>query len=623
MKWRYLVIGIVLVIILISLSLVEFFIVNSIYWSFLISVGVLLNFAHILTHKFNWELDTKKVLSIYFTLSTALMVIEFIITGSFLWTFSFTVMSLFFVGHYLTSGFNLVFKQFHVREIYRGLISFYLAFVYFYILLYIFLQTINQTIIFIEFSFIFYISIVFMILLTINSLIRIVAVAFHRRRYDIFPINRIEYAALYYLGKVDDNRLNFLELKEQINGIFNIFIESVYFDDKTAKSSIYYLCALGFADIKDNDVCLNELGKQQGKQWNETLDNQLRKFNKILNSNSVLIRSFSGLIILSLLKILIGFFNSESLFAEGFENLLDCIAVILIVIGIKVKKEKLVNIIIISLMAFTGGSILLNSILSLFYTPEPISNVIYIVIIALVSIFLNTYLRILKNFVGKKNRNSSLIASAIDSKVNIILSISIIIGALLSNLGTSLGITFFHYFDPIIAIFVCFLIFKEVIEISRDLITSKEEEIEFEKFQMKYERNFKEYITKWILSVYNDNLNLEFTPEHLSEYFQKSLKQGEEVYTEFAYFGLYIFKEKGIVSVINDLLNDKSLSLSEKGFLNLTKRGRYFYEHLYSRELLKDLKDPFDFFFEQQISFDSIKLRKLEILENLHLIDSK
>ena len=84
MKWRYLVIGIVLVIILISLSLVEFFIVNSIYWSFLISVGVLLNFAHILTHKFNWELDTKKVLSIYFTLSTALMVIEFIITGTFL-----------------------------------------------------------------------------------------------------------------------------------------------------------------------------------------------------------------------------------------------------------------------------------------------------------------------------------------------------------------------------------------------------------------------------------------------------------------------------------------------------------------------------------------------------------
>ena len=192
MKWRYFLIGIGLVIILISLFFIEFFIINSIYWSFLITIGVLLNFAHFLTHKLNWELDTKKVLSFYFTFSTALMVIEFIITGGFLWSFSFTVMSLFFVGHYLTSGFNILFKQFHMKEIYRSLISFYLTFVYFYIILYIFLQTINQTILLIEFGFIFYISLISMILLTINPLIRIVAVAFHRRKYNIFPINRIE-----------------------------------------------------------------------------------------------------------------------------------------------------------------------------------------------------------------------------------------------------------------------------------------------------------------------------------------------------------------------------------------------------------------------------------------------
>lgn len=623
MKWSYFLIGLGLAIILTILILVEFFLFKTLYWSFLVSIGVILNFAHILTHKFNWELDTKKVLSLYFILSTTLILLELAITGSFLWSFSLTVMSLFFVGHYLTSAFNIFFKQFHVKEIYRGLVSFYLAFIYFYILLYIFLQTINQTFLLIEFSFIFYISFICMILLTINSLIRIIAVAFHRRKYEVFPINRIEYAALYYLRKADKNSLKFVELKEKIKGIFNIFTENVYFDEEIAKSSIYYLCALRFAEMKNDEVYLTDLGKHQGKLWNEILNNQMKDFNKILNRNSVLIRSFIGLCILSLIKIIVGFFNSESLYAEGFENLLDCIAVFLIMIGIKFKKEKLVNIVIISLMAFTGGSIFLNSIQSLFFGPEPISNAIYIVIIAILSIFLNTYLRTLKNFVGKKNRNTSLIASAIDSKVNIILSISIIIGALLSNLGTSLGLPFFHYFDPIIAIFVCFLIFKEVFEIFRDLITSKEEDIEFEEFQMKYERNFREYITKWILSVYNDNGNLEFTPEQLSEYFQTSLKKGEEIYSEFAYFGLFLFKEKGIASVIKDLLNENFLSLYNERFLKLTNKGIYFYENLYSKELLKDLKDPFDFFFEQQISFDSIKMRKLEIIENLQLIDNK
>ncbi len=622
MKWRYVLIGIGLVIVLISLFFIEFFIFHSIFWSFLISAAAMLNYAHILTHKLNWELDPKKVIALYFILSSALIATEFLLTGNVIWSFSLTVMSLFFIGHYLSIGFNILFKQFHIKEVYRGLISFYLVFVYFYIIMFIFLQSINQTSILIEFTFIFYISLIAMILFTINSLIRIVAVSFHRRKYDIFPINRIEYAALYFLRRAENNHLTFSELKKQLKGIFNIFTENIYFDDKTAKSSIYYLCALGFADINGDEVYLNDLGKQQGEVWNETLNSQMKNFNKILTRKTVLIRSFLGLFFLSLLKIFIGFFNSESLFAEGFENLLDCIAVILIVIGIRFKQEKVVNIVIISLMTFTGGSIMLNSVQSLFYGPEPISNVIYIVIIAIISIFLNTYLRILKNFVGKKNRNSSLIASAIDSKVNIILSISIIIGALLSNLGTALGMPLFHYCDPIIALFVCALIFKEVIEILRDLIASKEEEIEYEKFQMKYEKNFMEYITKWIFTVYNDNINLKFTPIQLSEYFLKSLKKGEEVYTEFASFGLYLFKEKGVISVINDLLHENFLSLSKEGLITLTKKGEYFYDHLYSKELLKDLKDPFDFFFEEQISFDSIESRKLEILENFQIIKS-
>ena len=87
------------------------------------------------------------------------------------------------------------------------------------------------------------------------------------------------------------------------------------------------------------------------------------------------------------------------------------------------------------------------------------------------------------------------------------------------------------------------------------------------------------------------------------------------MYTDFAFFGLYLFKEKGIILVINELLNQEYLTLSKKGILYLTEKGKFFYKHLYSKEILNDLKDPFDFFFEQQLGFDSIKLRKLEILE--------
>jgi hypothetical protein len=309
MKWSYFFIGIGLGIILTSIYIIEFLFFNSVFFSFLITFAVILNFAHILTHIFNWELDTKKVLSIYFILSITFIIIEMFLTGTFLWSFSLTVMSLFFVGHYLTKGFNTLFKQFHIREVYRGLLSFYLAFMYFFILSIIFFQTLNETTLFIEFSYIFYISLICMILLTINSLIRIVAVVSHRRKHDIFPINRIEYAALHYLNKEEKKKLDFIELKNKINGIFNIFTKNVYFNENTAKSSIYYLCALGYADIEDNFVCLNEFGEKQGEIWNETLKSQMTNFTRILNRKSVLIRSFLGLFILSVIKIIIGFFN--------------------------------------------------------------------------------------------------------------------------------------------------------------------------------------------------------------------------------------------------------------------------------------------------------------------------
>ncbi len=615
MKWQYILIIIGFVVGSIILFLIEFMIHNTIYWSFLIIIAGVLNFAHYLTHKYNWELDSRKVVPTYFILTTSLITIEFLLTGSFLWSFTLTCMSLFFVGHYLTHAFNIFFKQFHMKGLYRGLISFYLSFVYFFILMYIFIQTTDHAFVVDEFIYLFYMSLIAMILLTVNPLIRIIAVAFHRRKYELFPINRVEYAAIYHLKNKESNRMKFLKLKEKIRGMFNVFIPNVYFDDQTAKSSIYYLCALGFADIENDFVSLNERGQNQEQIWTDALNVQLNKYKKILNSNSVLIRSFLGLFSLSLLKIFIGLFNSESLFAEGFENFLDCIAVILIGIGIRFKKEKLVNIILISLMGFTGSSILINSIQSLIIGSEPVSNIIFIILIAIISIFLNTYLRILKNFIGKKNRNSSLITSAIDSKVNIIISISIIIGALLSSFGTAIEIPFFHYFDSIIAIFVCFLIFKEVIEIFFQLVASHDEEIEYEKFQMKYEDNFREFITKWILSVYFDNLDLKFTPKQLDDYYQKSLGKGKEVYTEFAFFGLYLFKEKGIMSVIKELIEEELLSQLNEDPIKITEKGEYLYRNFYSKVLLEDLKDPFDFFFDIQISFDDIKSRKREILD--------
>jgi len=566
-----------------------------------------------------WELNYKKVLLSYFLISLILSVIEIILTNFIQCSFIATYIGAFFIGPYLRIAINEFFKQFHIRKVLRNLLTPWIIFgiIYLYVQVYFFYYYLKYGV-YIGFgpiaSFILLLGIITLTLLSINHFIRIIVVAFHRRKSDLFPISRIEYAALIYLNQ--NNNMKFTELQNHIKGIINIFTPEVYFNNEVAASSIYHLCGIRLADInEDSIVSLNEKGKEQIKIWEKTLEKQIKRYTKLLNSKGVLIRSFIALLILSLLKISIGIFSSESLRAEGIENLLDCLAILLIGVGIRFNKEKLVNIILIILMTFAGGTILYESIISLIVGPEYIELPQIIIFIAIISIFLNTYLRALKNFVGKKNRNSTLVASAIDSRVNIVISIGIILGVILSEFGRSQGITLLYYFDPIIAIAVSCFIFMEVIEIFIEFITGKEEDIEFEKFQMSYEKNFKEYINKWILLIYSDNPEQRFTLKELNEQFQNSLKKSEEIYTNFSHFGLYIFKEHGIDSVVKDLIDKGLLSEEKDKFVELTEKGIYMYKNFYAKSLMEDIKDPFDLFFEQNYDFDSLRHRKLEILE--------
>jgi Co/Zn/Cd efflux system component len=536
--------------------------------------------------------------------------------GEIFWGFWISWLGSFIIARYVLKALDELFNQFHITNKVRNLINPWIfaiiAFIYFSLITFTgyYIRTGRSSAIV---SYVLLLIIIFLIIASINPAIRIFAVAFHRRKTDVFPINRVEYATMHYLNTTD---YSFIDLKKKLRNVFNIFTPNLYFDEETSKSAIYNLCGLRFADIKEDFVSLNQDGKEQFLAWEERLQKQNEGFRRILNSQGILVRSFIFLLFLSLLKILFGFFNAESLLADGLENFLDVIAVVLIGLGIKYNKEKIANIIIAGLMSFTAFTLLFDSLL-LLSNPEPISNSIIIIVISIISIFLNTYLRALKNFVGKKNRNSSLVASAIDSKINIYISLGVIIGAFCSDLGTTFNIPELYYLDGLIAIFITFFIAKQVFEIITEFVSGKEEEIDFESFQMRYEQTFEEYIIKWVLSVLHKGEDGEFSPDQLNQHFQDSLIKGEEIYSEFAHFGLYLFREKGTVFVINKLLDQKILILSKEKTLALTEKGKYLYQNFYSKQLLEDILDPFDFFFEYDYDIDSLFRRKRELLKNL------
>ena len=127
---------------------------------------------------------------------------------------------------------------------------------------------------------------------------------------------------------------------------------------------------------------------------------------------------------------------------------------------------------------------------------------------------------------------------------------------------------------------------------------------------MRYEQSFEEYIAKWILSILYKGEDGDFTPEKLNQHFQDSLKKGEEIYSDFAHFGLYLFQEKGIFFVIDKLVDQEIISLSEEEKLIITEIGKYLYKEFYSKQLLEDIVDPFDFFFEYDNDIQNLFRRK-------------
>jgi len=214
-----------------------------------------------------WELNNKKVIISYLIILSTSAIIEIVFTNSFSYTFMISYLSLFFIAPYIRRALNEFFKNFHIKKVFRNLITSWLIFgiIYLYVHLFFISDFLVRGTEYLGFNplsnFLFLLILVILILSSINPLIRIIAVAYHRRKSNLYPINRIEYASLFWLTRNDENTIPFMELKEKIKGTFNIFIPSVFFDEEIATASIYLLCGLRLADITNGNVKINYEGK--------------------------------------------------------------------------------------------------------------------------------------------------------------------------------------------------------------------------------------------------------------------------------------------------------------------------------------------------------------------------
>ena len=168
-----------------------------------------------------------------------------------------------------------------------------------------------------------------------------------------------------FLSLIYDGVHNILDLKQKMKKFFISTMRQNYISFNNVEEYIEIALSKDFIIKKaNNDVELTKKGKIYVESCYIAIQHESFWMKKLLSEKVVLALTAVFLIILSLLKILVGFqLNSQGMINDGFENFTDLIKVaIIFIIGINLKKDRLASIIIISMMLFTGVSLIISSI---------------------------------------------------------------------------------------------------------------------------------------------------------------------------------------------------------------------------------------------------------------------
>jgi hypothetical protein len=259
--------------------------------------------------------------------------------------------------------------------------------------------------------------------------------------------------------------------------------------------------------------------------------------------------------------------GSQAMLTEGFENFTDLIKIGIVgLIGIQLKKDKIASIIIICLMMFTGVNLIWSGVDALIFL-SPIVPTVEAYIIGIVSIALNAGLAFLKSMVGRTSGNLSLLSDSKDSLLNIRISVGVLI-------GLTFALFQIYFIDSIIGIIIAIFVFKEGIEILREIL-AKDKEFDITSIKVFADSIYDNRLTAYILgSIRRENLTI----DQLVDNFEEGLSLGRQYYEGFADFFYTNLGAKIALRYIAELINGEYIEVI-KDELFLTKKGlKAFYQ---------------------------------------------
>ncbi len=364
------------------------------------------------------------------------------------------------------------------------------------------------------------------------------------------------------------------EIKKVMSSFFISSTKQLVVEDEDIKEFIEHAKKQKLIEIKNgNQLNLTSEGRKlvEASFCNTLFTSHYMQI--LMNKHTIMILTAICLIFLSFFKILIGFqIDSQGMISEGFENLTDLIKIgIIYLVAFYFKKDKLASVIIIGLMLITGFTLLWDSIEKLF-NPLPIIPTIQAYLIGGCSIALNYGLMYGKSLIGRTSGNLSLLSDSKDSELNVKISLGVLI-------GLTFAIFHFYFVDAIVGIIISILIFKEGIEVLREIL-AKEEDFDITEIKVAADQIYENRLTGYLLgSIRREKIS----QADLIKKFETGLKHGRLYYRGFADFFYNNLGADIVEKHLNKLIKQDMIEKIEDSLI-LTKKGQKMFFNLKIKE---------------------------------------
>jgi Co/Zn/Cd efflux system component len=240
-------------------------------------------------------------------------------------------------------------------------------------------------------------------------------------------------------------------------------------------------------------------GREKASEYEGAVARVSRLLDRALLPETVSVVGVGVHFVLAALKLAVGAASgSMGLLSDGTDTLLGGLSSVLVYLGLKLDKERYVNVVLVLLMMGVGLSLSVGVIRRLLPLLQPQADALSFsaaLVSAVICLGLGQYQR----YVGARSGSLPLISQSIDSRNHAIVAVGVAAGLVAARLN-------FGVLDTLVGLGVAILILKSACELGLETVKAlRGEEVDYSKYEPgvvgKYKETKERQLRDWILCL--------------------------------------------------------------------------------------------------------------------------